>query len=190
MNVTRGLAAKALVALAIVCGVPAASLAGGATSPHVAAHAPRAISVSAVKKYTFKATYHGTISILWSSSGKTIATITGKGSGVDLGFTSISGSGSVIASSQSDPINGAGVLVGKGRVLHLKLSTNSEATAAGSAAPTVVTVSGFAIVTKGAGAFANATGKLTVSGEFSIQGTSGKEKDSFSATLKGVVTVK
>ena len=142
-----------------------------------------------VKTYKFKASYSGTISILWNASGASTGSITGKGKGTDFGLTAVSGSGSGTAAAQSDPINGTGVLSGKGETLHVKLATGTTATAASGSAPTIVTVSGSATITKGTGPFAGATGSLKVAGEFSIQNTSGKEKDSFSTTLTGTIKV-
>ncbi len=202
MKTFKMTAAKAIATLAIVSfGVTATTLADGATASHHTstarvAHASsgtcKAIKNSkpAAQNCTFDASYSGTISILWNTSGPSTASITGKGKGTDFGFTGISGSGTSVATAQSDPINGSGVLSGKGETLKVKLATGSTATAVGSAAPTVVTVSGSATVVKGTGTFANASGTLKVSGEFSIKNTSGSEKDSFSATLKGVVKIK
>jgi hypothetical protein len=198
MRATLRTATRTVAALGVVVGVTAISLAGGASvSPPPKAHGQlvHAITTATSKRvtivsYKFNATYSGKISILWNSSGPSTATITGKGKGTEFGLTSVSGSGSATATAQSDPINGAGVLVGKGETLHLRFLTGSTATAAGGSAPTVVTISGNATITKGAGKFKGAYGTLHVSGEFSIQSTSGKETDSFSATLKGVVKVK
>ena len=140
----------------------------------------------------FNASYSGTISLLWSSSDVKASSITGHGSGADFGLTSVSGTGSSVASSTTDPINGTGTLSGAGGTLKVKLATGSSATAVGSAAPTTVTVSGTATILSGTGKFAGATGTLKVTGSFSIQSTTAgsSEHDGFSATLKGNVKVK
>jgi hypothetical protein len=185
--------------LAIVVGVTATSLAGGATVAHATkpvAHAVSARTTGQTTKKpvyamdTFNASYSGTISILWNTSGLSTATITGTGKGTDFGFARITGSGSSTVASQVDPINGKGTLSGTGETLVLKFATGATATATGSAAPTQVIVSGTATVVSGTGKFAGATGSLKVSGEFSIQSTSGSEHDAFNATLKGTVKVK
>jgi hypothetical protein len=203
MKVLKRTAAASIVAIVIAGGVTASAMAGGASisrshneltsTSHVVANKAATCTKSTKKPIVttckFNATYHGTISIVWNQSGPTTASITGAGAGAEFGLTAISGSGTTTATAQSDPINGTGVLSGKGMTLHLKIAT-ATATAASGSAPTVVTVSGSAKVTSGAGYFKGATGTLTVSGEFSIQNTSGSEKDAFSATLKGVVTIK
>ena len=211
-------AAQAVAAATIVFGVTAASLSGAALvnpSSKPVTHAIHSnpmrtitcVRGKVVKKvtaanpkcpagwspvytsYTFNASYTGKISILWNSSGPSKATVTGTGKGTNFGLTGISGSGTSTATSQVDPINGTGVLTGYLQSLHLKFATNSTATATGGSAPTTVIVSGNATVTSGTGRFAWAIGTLKVSGTFNIQSTSGSEKDTFNATLKGVVKV-
>jgi hypothetical protein len=148
--------------------------------------------VAKSKTDAFNASYNGDISLLWSSSDVRATALTGTGSGADFGLTSVTGTGSSVASSTTDPINGTGVLKGAGGTLNVKLATGSTATAVGSAAPTTVTVAGTATILSGTGTFAGATGTLKVSGSFNVQSTTAgsSEHDSFSATLKGNVTVK
>jgi hypothetical protein len=209
----------AVVALAVVLGVSMSSLAGGVTVRHQVAstHVVQAKKVTtitcvkgkATKKVTgtnpkcpkgwtlkpvyvtdtFNASYSGTISITWNSSGPSTASITGTGKGTNFGFTSVKGSGSSTATAQTDPINGTGTLTGSGETLTVKFDTHATASATGSSAPTTVVISGTANITKGTGKFAGATGSFKVSGTFNIQSTSGSEKDPFSATLKGAVKV-
>ncbi len=191
MKLPRRTAASTLAALIVASGLGATSLAVGASVSHAPKPAARTGAATTVTtSYKFNGSYSGTISILWNDSGPSTASITGHGKGTIFGLTAISGSGSGTAAAQSDPINGVGVLSGTKMALKLKFATGATATAAGSSAPTTVAISGTALVLKGSGKFAGATGSLKVSGAFSIKSTSGKEKDSFSATLKGTIKVK
>lgn len=194
MNLRKGSAAAGVAAVVIAFGIAATSLAGGASVPRSPRPATHTL-VSASKKpvtitYKFKGSYSGTIAILWNSSGPSTASIKGNGKGTLFGLTVVTGSGSSTASSQSDPINGKGVLRGKGETLTVRFETGATATAASTSPPTTVTVAGTVRVISGAGRFKGAVGTLKVSGEFSIQGTSGKESDSFSASVSGTVKVK
>lgn len=195
MRLTRRFTVAGIGVLIAASGVAAPLLGGGTASAHPVRPGVSPVTVvtthkTVIKTYKINGTYSGTISIVWNQSGPSTATISGKGKGTIFNLTSISGSGKGTASAQSDPINGTGILTGKGESLSLKLATGATATAVGTTAPTLVTVSGNATITKGAGLFAGATGTLKVSGEFSIKSTSGKEKDTFTTTLKGTVTVK
>jgi hypothetical protein len=185
----------AVAAFTFTLGIAATSVAVGATTPrHVLASAPHAVASHAtvrplaVKSYTFNASYSGTISILWNSTGPSTAKIAGKGRGIEFGFITLTGSGSGTASAQSIPVSGKGTLSGLGESLILKI-THGTATAAAGTAPTTVAISATVAVVKGAGKFAGAIGTLHVSGAFKIKSTSGSEKDTFSATLKGLVKV-
>jgi hypothetical protein len=144
------------------------------------------------KTEAFSGTYSGTIAMLWSSSAVNVTALTGTGTGVDLGLTAVSGTGSSNPSGTCDPISGVGVLTGGGSTLHLKLATSSKGCAADSAAPTTVTVTGTATVVSGTGKFAGATGTLKVTGSFSIKSTTAgsSETDAFSAKLTGSLKVK
>jgi hypothetical protein len=145
-----------------------------------------------VKTEAFSGTYRGTIAMLWSASAVSVTSLSGTGTGADLGFAAVTGTGGANPSGSCDPINGVGVLTGGGSTLHLKLATTSKGCAADSAAPTSVTVTGSAIVTSGTGKFAGATGTLKVLGSFSIKSTTAgsNESDAFSATLTGSLKVK
>lgn len=144
------------------------------------------------KTEAFSGTYRGTIAMLWSSTAVNVTALTGTGTGTDLGFTAVTGTGSSSPTSTCDPISGVGVLTGGGSTLHLKLATSSKGCAAGSAAPTAVTVTGTATVVSGTGKFAGATGTLKVSGSFEIKSTTAgsNESDAFTATLTGSLKVK
>ena len=144
------------------------------------------------KTEAFSGTYRGTIAMLWSASAVSVTSLSGAGTGADLGLAAVTGTGGASPSGSCDPIDGVGVLTGGGSTLHLKLATTSKGCAADAAAPTSVTVTGSAIVTSGTGKFAGATGTLKVLGSFSIKSTTAgsNESDAFSATLTGSLKVK
>ncbi len=144
------------------------------------------------KTEAFSGTYRGTIAMLWSASAVTVTSLSGSGTGADLGLSAVSGTGGSNPSGQCDPINGVGILKGASGTLHLKMATTSKGCGADSAAPTSVSVTGSAIVTSGTGKFAGATGTLKVLGSFSIKSTTAgsSESDAFSATLTGSLKVK
>lgn len=142
----------------------------------------------AAKSETISAHYSGSLSLLWSASNVT-ASLTGAGTGTTLGLTSVSGTGSSVASSSSDPLVGTGKLSGTTGTLSLRFISPSMATAADSSAPTTVTVAAKATITGGTGSFAGASGTLTITGSFSIQSTTAgsSEKDSYTATVTGTI---
>ncbi len=147
---------------------------------------------AAFHNVAFSATYKGTIAMLWSSSDVKVTSLSGTGTGTDLGLTAVSGTGSAAPSSQCDPISGVGTLSGGGSTLKLTMKSTTACGAAG-AAPTTVTISnGTALITGGTGKFAGATGTLKVTGSFAIQSTTAgsNESDAFTATLVGTLKVK
>ncbi|NNN00318.1 MAG: hypothetical protein HKL86_00625 [Acidimicrobiaceae bacterium] len=142
---------------------------------------------------TFSATYNGTMSLLWSSSNVKVTSISGTSTGANLGLTSLkSGTGTSSPTSTCDPISGTGTLSGPSGTLVLSLATTSKGCAVGSAAPTLVTVTGSANVVKGTGKYLGAKGSLAVKGSFSIKSTTAgsNESDTFTATLTGKLTLK
>jgi hypothetical protein len=147
---------------------------------------------AASKVRAFNGTYKGTIAMLWSASEVKVTQLTGTGTGSVFGLTSVSGTGSSSPSSTCDPISGTGTLRGAAGSLTLKLATTSQGCGADSSAPTLVTVTGSAVVLSGTGTFAGATGSLKVAGSFSIKSTTAgsSESDGFTATLSGNLTVK
>lgn len=141
----------------------------------------------------FTGTYNGSMSLLWSASDVKVTSITGTGTGTNVGLTKLaSGTGSSAPSSTCDPISGTGTLSGPSGTLVLSLATTSRGCAVGSAAPTLVTVTGSAKVLRGTGKFLGATGTLAVKGSFSIKSTTAgsNESDTFTATLTGKLTLK
>lgn len=169
------------------------ALAGAVTTPTNASTHLHAMVVKTTK-VAFKGSYAGTISLLWSSTGVSVTGLHGTGTGTLLGKGSVSGTGSGTAASTCNPFSGTGTLVGAGSKLTLKVVTTagkSQACAAGSAAPTVVSVTGAATVLSGTGKYKGAKGTLSFKGSFSIQSTTAgsNESDSFSATITGSLTV-
>lgn len=163
---------------------------GHASSTHAKVAKPKPKS----KKLAFKATYTGTVSLLWNSDSVTVTGVNGKGTGTLLGASSLVGSGSGSAANTCNPFAGKGYLIGSGSKLLLSVTTSptSQACAAGQSAPTSVSVKGVAKVTGGLGKYAGATGTLSFTGSFSIQSTTAgsTEKDTFKAVLTGTLTVK
>jgi hypothetical protein len=146
----------------------------------------------AAKTVAFSSTYKGTISMLWSASDVKVTSLTGKGTGANLGLTSVSGTGVSAPSNQCNPISGTGTLTGAAGTLKLKLATTSQGCGADSAAPTFVTITGSALVTSGTGKFAGATGTLKVNGSFMIKSTTAgsSESDAFTVALTGSLKLK
>jgi len=174
----------------ILSGVGAASQAAvrvpaPASHPVVFAHV--------IKKIAFKGSYHGTIGLLWSSTGVTATSVTGHGSGTLLGSSAMSGHGTGTAANTCDPFSGSGSLSGAGSRLTIKVVTSAktQACATSQAAPTTVVVNGVATVTGGTGKYKGAKGTLSFKGSFNVQSTTAgsSESDSFTATLTGTLSV-
>jgi hypothetical protein len=146
----------------------------------------------AAKTAAFSGTYKGTISMLWSASDVKVTSLTGTGSGTNLGLSKVTGTGTSSPSNQCNPISGSGILTGATGTLHLKLATTSQGCGVDSAAPTVVAITGNALVTSGTGKFAGATGTLKVGGSFAIKSTTAgsSESDAFTVTLTGSLKLK
>ena len=167
---------------------------GAVTTQHVApvAKAPLASHTTKIVHVAIKGSYTGTIGLLWSSTGVKATSVSGHGTGTD-GANTMSGSGTGSAASSCDPFSGAGALAGaSGLKLQVVSSSQTQACAVNSAAPSPVTVKGVAKVLSGTGKFKGATGTLSFSGSFSIQSTTAgsSESDSFNATLTGTLSIK
>jgi hypothetical protein len=169
------------------------------TRPSVpVAHATLASHTTTTKKIAFKGSYKGTIALLMVGAGATadsvkVTSIKGTGTGTLLGKGTVSGTGSAPATSQTDAITGKGILSGGGSKLMLTVVTSkSFGTAAATATPTSVSVSGVAKVTSGTGKYKGVSGNLTFKGSFNVASNSpgGSESDAFTATLSGTLTVK
>jgi hypothetical protein len=199
MNLNKKLLTIGSVAAVAAFGFGIPSGAATTTSPSHQTHAAAVSHVVKTKKVKFVGTYKGKLGLLMigtaggTASSVKVTSITGTGTGTLLGKSTVSGTGSAPAGSQTDPITGKGVLSGGGSKLMLTAVTSkSFGTAAGTATPTSVSVSGVAKVTGGTGKYKGATGNLTFKGSFTVQsnnaGTS--ESDAFTATLSGTLTIK
>lgn len=190
MSTFKRFLAISTVSTVALMGVGVASQAA-VTAP---SHHSSALQAMAVKKLAFKGSFHGTIGLLWSSTGVSATAVSGHGSATLLGSSTMTGKGAGSAASSCDPFSGTGSLSGAGSKLLLKVvnSSKTQACAAGDAAPTVVTVNGVAIVTGGTGKYKGATGTLSFKGSFAIQSTTAgsSESDAFTATLTGTLKVK
>lgn len=195
---SKGSAARKVVAIGAVGLVGVFGVVVPAGAVHRSSLPPSAqvtVASHAVKKAVkvpFKGSYSGTIALLWSSSGVEATSVTGHGTGT-YGANALNGTGGGSAASTCDPFSGTGALTGaSGLKLKIVSSPKTQACAAGSAAPTSVSVKGVATVVAGTGKFKGATGTLNFTGSFSIQATTAgsSESDSFSATLTGVLTIR
>ncbi len=186
-------ASKLLAAAALVGSVGLVAAAAGASVTPTSAHAtPRAEAKPHV--IAFRATYHGTMSLLWSSSSVKVTSLVGTGTIPGVGASTLRGTGISSPSSTCDPFSGTGSITSAKGALVLRVveSAKQSACASGSAAPTTVTVKGVATVLTGRGIYLAAKGSLAISGSFSIQSTAAgsHESDQFTATLVGKLTVK
>jgi hypothetical protein len=187
--------AMAIGAVGLIGTLMTVAPVGAAHTSHQASTGQVAVASHVAKKVVrvaFKGTYSGTIALLWSSSGVEATSVVGHGTGT-YGANTMTGTGGGSAASTCDPFSGTGALTGaSGLKMKIVSSPKTQACAAGSAAPTSVSVKGVATVVSGTGKFKGATGTLNFTGSFSIQSTTAgsKESDSFSAKLTGVLTIK
>lgn len=151
-----------------------------------------ATSKSTAGSVAFSGTYKGKMSVLWSDSGVQASSVTGSGTGTDLGLDELSGTGSSSPQNQCDSINGSGVLSGGGNTLKVSFDSTAKGCAADGAAPTVVTISGNAVISGGTGKYAGATGTLKVTGSFAIKSNQAgfSESTALTLTLTGTVNTK
>jgi hypothetical protein len=196
-NFQKSITAASLALLVVFAvGIPS-----GATITRPGATAAHRTVVSHVvktKKVAFKGTYTGTIALLMVGSGSSadsvkVTSIRGTGTGTLLGKGTVSGTGTAPATSQTDAITGKGILSGGGSKLMLSAVTSkSFGTAAATATPTSVSVSGVAKVTSGTGKYKGVSGNLKFTGSFNVKSNTpgGSESDAFTATLSGTLTVK
>jgi hypothetical protein len=186
-----------LLGAASLIGIVGMGVTGAGASP---VHGVHALSISAhvatTKKLSFTGTYHGTVKMLWGTTGVS-GSMAATGKGTTLGTGSLSATGatkSFSTSSSSDPLKGTALLKGTGGSLTVTAvnvtATTTSSAAPTSAAPDPVTISGTVKVTKGTGKFAGATGTLSVHATFTVNTTTGNESQSFTATLKGSLSIK
>jgi hypothetical protein len=130
--------------------------------------------------------------MLWSDTNVTVTSIRGVGSGTNLGLTNLSGTGSAAPASQCDAVDGDGVLTGPDGTLKVTFKNAAKGCAADGAAPTMITLTGNAIITGGTGKFAGATGTLKANGSFTLKSTEAgnSESEPFTLTLTGTINLK
>jgi hypothetical protein len=141
---------------------------------------------------SFNGTYKGKIAMQWSASDVQATSVTGSGSGDIEGLADLTGSGSSAPASQCDSIDGVGTLSGGGNTLKVTFDSTAKGCAEDAAAPTVVHITGNAVISGGTGKFAGATGTLKVTGSFSIKSTEAgsSESSAFTLTLTGDIKTK
>jgi len=140
----------------------------------------------------FNGTYKGKMSVLWSDSGVQASSVTGSGTGTIAGLDTLTGTGSSAPSDQCAGIEGSGVISGGGNTLKVSFDSTSKACAADGAAPTVVSITGNAVISGGTGKFAGATGTLKVTGTFAIKSSAAGfgESTALTLTLSGNINTK
>ena len=144
------------------------------------------------KVIAFSGSYKGEIAMLWSASDVKATSVTGLGSGKIVGLTKLTGTGSATPSNQCDGFKGSGVLSGGGSTLKVSFDSSARACGDASAAPSDVSMTGNAVIGGGTGKFAGATGKLKVTGSFSVKSTGAgtSEKSALTLTLSGNINTK
>jgi len=140
----------------------------------------------------FSGTYKGKIAVLWSDSGVKASSVTGTGTGTILGLDALTGSGSAAPQNQCDGINGSGVLSGGGNTLKVSFDSSAKGCAADEAAPTVISITGNAVIQGGTGKYAGAAGTLKVTGSFAIKSKDAgfSESSALTLTLSGNINTK
>ncbi len=135
--------------------------------------------------------FKGTLATVWTATGVT-ASVTGAGNDKASGFSSITATGSSAPQAQTAPIKGEGTLKGSMGNINFVLNSDAKGTAAESAAPSLVMVSGTATVKSGTGKYAGATGTLTFKGQFQVGSTNAgtKENQSYTASFTGNIKLK
>ncbi len=138
------------------------------------------------------ASYKGTIATVWSASDVKATAVTGTGTDAASGLTTITATGGSAPQAQTAPIHGSGVLKGSTGSITFVLNADAKGTAADSAAPTMVFVSGTATIKSGTGKYAGATGTLTFKGQFNVTSSAAgsKESQSFTASFTGNIKLK
>ena len=140
----------------------------------------------------FSGTYKGKMSLLWSDTGVQASSVTGSGTGANLGLDALSGTGSSSPQNQCDLIDGSGVLSGGGNTLKVTIDSNAKGCAEDGAAPTTVNITGTATISGGTGKYAGATGTLKATGSFAIKSNQAGfgETTSLTLTLVGNINTK
>jgi hypothetical protein len=118
--------------------------------------------------------------------------VSASGTGNIAGLEALSGTGSSSPASQCDGINGSGIISGGGNSVKVTFDSSAKGCAAESAAPSVVNITGNAVISGGTGKFAGATGTLKVTGSFAIKSTAAgtNESSALTLTLSGNINTK
>ncbi len=184
----KGTAVKKVTAVKPVCAK------GWTTKKPVAKVTPKPSASTPAKasSVAFNGTYKGKMSVLWSDNGVQASSVTGSGTGTTAGLDSLTGTGSSSPSDQCAGIDGSGVISGGGNSIKVSFDSSAKGCAADSAAPTVVTITGNAVISGGTGKFAGATGTLKVTGTFAIKSSAAGfgESTPLTLTLAGNINTK
>lgn len=142
--------------------------------------------------FVFSGTYKGKIAVLWSESDVQATSVMGSGTGNIFGLDTLTGSGSSAPTDQCAGINGLGVLSGGGNTLKVSFDSSAKGCAEDGAAPTVINITGNALITGGTGKFVGATGTLKVTGSFAIKSSTAgfSESPALTLTLTGNINTK
>ncbi|MEI9906915.1 MAG: hypothetical protein WDO06_02530 [Actinomycetota bacterium] len=153
---------------------------------------PTASSKPSSNTVSFNGMYKGKIALVWSGSDVQATSVSGNGSGDIEGLEDLTGTGSSAPASQCDSIDGVGTLSGGGSTLKVTFDSTAKGCAEDGAAPTVVHLTGSAVINGGTGKFAGASGTLKAVGTFSIKSTEAgtSESTSFTLTLTGDIKTK
>lgn len=184
----KGTAVKKVTAVKPVCAK------GWSTKKPVVKVTPKPATSTPAKasSVAFNGTYKGKMSVLWSDNGVQASSVTATGSGTTAGLDSLTGTGSSAPSDQCSGIDGSGVISGGGNSIKVSFDSSTKGCAADSAAPTVVTITGNAVISGGTGKFAGATGTLKVTGTFAIKSSAAgfSESTPLTLTLAGNINTK
>jgi hypothetical protein len=147
---------------------------------------------ASTKSLAFSGTYKGKMNVLWSDSGVQVTSVSATGSGSIFSLATLTGTGSSAPQSQCDGIDGSGVLGIGADTVKVVFDSTTKGCAADGTAPTVITISGNATIAGGTGKYAGATGSLKTSGSFAIKSKDAGFEESLALTLTliGTITTK
>lgn len=180
------------IAVKKVTGTPPKCAVGWTTKKPVVKATVKPTVKATSATVAFSGTYKGKIAVLWSDSGVQATSVTGSGTGTILGLDALTGSGSAAPQNQCDGINGSGVLSGGGNTLKVSFDSSAKGCAADEAAPTVINITGSAVIQGGTGKYAGAAGTLKVTGSFAIKSKDAgfSESSALTLTLSGNINTK
>ena len=171
--------------------VTSAKCPSGWTATKPAATKPAAGAASA-KSVAINGNYSGTVSLLWGDTYVQVTSVKATGTGTVADLGEFVGSGAAAPSSQCDTFDGSATLGTGADTLKVAFDSSAKGCAEDDSAPTKITFSGNAVVKRGTGKYAGATGTFKVSGSFNIKTISAGSKESapFTMTASGSVTLK